>query len=224
MAGTLVDTRWNPARAIEEAAAKIGLEIPANAGDTYAGTYMQRLPVFHAANLTSDAAVEAFWIQLDADWLAQLGLDPRLAPELYEAGCNLLFGPNSEVFRPFADSESTLKRLNMAGIRLGVISNWDNSLNRVLDMFGWRGCFEFVIPSLVFGHEKPDPRIFESAISRLQVPTDAILHVGDNPIDDLQGARESGMRAELVDRGRTTNVAPFIRSLEYLEEAYEWIG
>ena len=222
VAGTLVDTRWNPARAIEEAATRIGIEVPTGAGDAYAASYVHRLTEFHSANLESDARVEKFWIQLDADWLTDIGHDASRANTLYDSGCELLFGPKSEVFQPFADAEPALRRLRDAAIPLVVVSNWDNSLKRVLTMFGWMDYFELVIPSLVFGHEKPDPRIFYAALNHLGVPAEEVLHVGDNPIDDLQGARGIGMRAVLVDRDRTTNIRPYIKSLDDLEEVYEW--
>ena len=49
-------------------------------------------------------------------------------------------------------------------VKLGVISNWDNRLFRVLAVMGLEQYFDFVIPSYVVGVEKPDQRIFQLAL------------------------------------------------------------
>jgi len=224
VAGTLVDARWDPRRAVEQASALAGIEVAEGSGDAYGALYAQRLPAFHAANQVSDDAVRDFWIRLDEEWLRGCGQDPSLATALYDAGWELLFGPGSRVFVPFPDALPALQRLGGDGIRLAAISNWDNSLPVVLDMLGWTPFFDLVVPSLVFGHEKPDRQIFDHAIARMGLSPAHALHVGDDPIDDLQGARGAGLRAALVDRSRAESTPPYLRSLDELELAFAWTG
>jgi putative hydrolase of the HAD superfamily len=44
------------------------------------------------------------------------------------------------------------------------------------------------------GFRKPDPRIFGRTLEALGVTPARALHVGDNPDDDVAGARGCGMR------------------------------
>ena len=53
------------------------------------------------------------------------------------------------------------------------------------------------------GKEKPEPAIFELALTRLGVEPHEALHVGDHPEKDAAGALAVGMRAVLVDRSGT---------------------
>ncbi|MHB8635622.1 MAG: HAD family hydrolase [Fimbriimonadaceae bacterium] len=222
VAGTLVDARWDPCRVVEAAAARIGLVLEPGIGDAYGALYAERLAVFRAANQRSDGDVRDFWIELDAEWLTHIGQDPRFAADLYDAGWEVLFGPEAEVFVPFPDADPALTRLRAAGLRMAAVSNWDNSLPAVIQMLGWTELFDLVVPSLVFGHEKPDRRIFDHATICLGLSAGEVLHVGDDPIDDLQGAREAGLRAVLIDRRQPTSIEPVICSLYDIEEAFEW--
>jgi putative hydrolase of the HAD superfamily len=65
---------------------------------------------------------------------------------------------------------------------------------------GIRPFFDEVLASAELGFEKPAREIFVEAASRLQLPSERILHVGDSVVDDFQGARAAGMRSVLVDR------------------------
>lgn len=50
------------------------------------------------------------------------------------------------------------------------------------------------------GIAKPDPEIFARLSERTQTPMDRIVHVGDHPIDDVQGAVNAGARAVWFNR------------------------
>ena len=54
-----------------------------------------------------------------------------------------------------------------------------------------------------FGTLKPDPRIFHYACEMLGEKPSTILHVGDNPSDDVIGALDAGFRAVWINRCRT---------------------
>jgi putative hydrolase of the HAD superfamily len=55
--------------------------------------------------------------------------------------------------------------------------------------------FDGLISSEELGCEKPNPRLFEAALARLQVPADACLMVGDHPLHDIAPALACGMHA-----------------------------
>ena len=51
------------------------------------------------------------------------------------------------------------------------------------------------------GVHKPDPRIFEIAAEKLGLKTEECVYVGDHPINDIQGALDSGMSAIRMNWG-----------------------
>lgn len=117
-----------------------------------------------------------------------------------------------------ADAEPALDRLAAAGVRLGVVSNWDCALPDVLADLGVADRFEVIAVSAVVGAAKPDPAIFRHALRRLGVPATRALHCGDHPEYDCVGALRAGIRAVLIDRtGRLSDgPCPRLRSLRQL--------
>ncbi len=93
----------------------------------------------------------------------------------------------------------TLALLRSRGCQLGVISNFDSRLGRVLGSLGIRDFFSTVTFSTACGAAKPDPAIFRRALRDADTPAGASLHVGDDEEDDWQGALAAGMRAVVYD-------------------------
>lgn len=220
-AGTLVQVDWRPHQIALRCAEALGLEVDPNEGyAAYDALLVRRWPTFRELNLQRDAAVcDAFWERITHDWLVAVGHDGAHTHAALEVADRLLYGPESEVFRLFPDTVPALDALQAEGYRLAVLSNWDVSLHKVLRHFGIDGYFELVIASLEEGVEKPDPRLFELALSRLGMEAADVGHVGDDPIDDLTGARGAGMRAWLVDRSLPISGGHYVRSLDELPEA-----
>lgn len=94
----------------------------------------------------------------------------------------------------------TLSELKRRGYRMGVISNWDDSLERICQEKGLAKYFEAILASEVVGVEKPNQRIFELALERLGVQAEEAMHVGDNYYADVIGARGVGITPVLLDR------------------------
>jgi putative hydrolase of the HAD superfamily len=92
-----------------------------------------------------------------------------------------------------------LDALLTAGYRLGVISNADGRMEAVLTQAGLRPYLEFVVDSERVGVEKPDPRIFQEGLRRMEMAPHEALYVGDLYPVDVVGARGAGMDALLLD-------------------------
>ena len=45
-------------------------------------------------------------------------------------------------------------------------------------------------------------RIFQAAAAHLNIPAEAILHIGDSASEDVAGARAAAMQSLLLKRGR----------------------
>jgi HAD superfamily hydrolase (TIGR01509 family) len=102
---------------------------------------------------------------------------------------------------------------------LGVISNADGSIDRVLERCGIADCFQSITDSGVVGYEKPNPAIFQAALASIGADARHSLYVGDVYSVDYLGATRAGMKAILFDvagayRGRKL---PRVESLEQLE-------
>jgi putative hydrolase of the HAD superfamily len=118
-------------------------------------------------------------------------------------------------FRLLPDAPPALEAMAAAGLRLGVVSNWDCGLADVLDRLGVGDRFGVVAASAVVGAGKPDPAIFRYALDALGVAPAAALHCGDLPAYDCAGAAAAGVRAVLIDRagGRPAGACPTIAAL-----------
>ena len=83
--------------------------------------------------------------------------------------------------------------------RLGVISNANGMAARKLEEAGLASYFETIVDSHVEGVEKPDPRIFQVALDRMQATPDQAAYVGDFYHVDVVGARRAGLFPVLLD-------------------------
>jgi HAD superfamily hydrolase (TIGR01509 family) len=84
--------------------------------------------------------------------------------------------------------------------RLAVVSNWPHAptIERYVAAHGWSAYVAAVVVSERVGAIKPDPAIFRAAEAALGLgPRDRerILHVGDDPLADVAGAKGAGWLA-----------------------------
>ncbi|KAB2958457.1 MAG: HAD family hydrolase, partial [Thermoanaerobaculia bacterium] len=84
---------------------------------------------------------------------------PFAAAELYERFAGS--GP----YLVYPDVEPALTALAARGVRLAVVSNWDERLPRVLAALGLARRFESVVTSAEVGVEKPHPAIFGTVLA-----------------------------------------------------------
>lgn len=97
-------------------------------------------------------------------------------------------------------AREALGALRERGLRLAVLSNWDTRLPALLRAMALAPLFDAVLCSGELGVEKPDPRVFAAAARALGLPPGDIVHLGDDPIADQQGALNAGFGALLWGR------------------------
>ena len=136
------------------------------------------------------------WIEVARDLLDILlprrrDLYPQLA---------VWFSEGWKLMKVFRDVRPTLRWLRAVGYRLAVVSNWEPSLALSLDRLGLARFFEAIVISAAEGIWKPDPRLFEVALKRLQVAPDKAVSVGDHIERDVDAARHAGSHGVLLDR------------------------
>jgi putative hydrolase of the HAD superfamily len=120
----------------------------------------------------------------------------------------------------YPDTHTALASL-AARVPLVSISNGNADLARI----GLHHHFRAMITAREIGCAKPDRRIFDAACVRLGIAAEHVLHVGDDPMLDVAGARAAGLRTAWLNRGGTTwsHGAPPDLALRDLGELAAWI-
>jgi putative hydrolase of the HAD superfamily len=114
-------------------------------------------------------------------------------------------------YRLFDDVDPALARLDAEGILLGVISNFEDWLEILLERLDVTKYFPIRVISGVEGIEKPDPAIFRIALERAGIDAADAVYVGDNPHFDVEPAAAIGMFPVLIDRRNRHPQAPGAR-------------
>jgi putative hydrolase of the HAD superfamily len=166
---------------------------------------------------TSDEATRDWWNGFNTRLYYRLGMRGDLDGFLGALWDS--FG-RPENWRLFPEAEDVMTELRARGYRLGMVSNWDSRLFDICDALGITPHFHFMLASAATGVEKPDRRIFETALREAGVPASRAIHVGDDYEADVLGARGAGLAAVLLDREdrATASYHPRIRSLQDLLE------
>ena len=123
-------------------------------------------------------------------------------------------GSNWKIYEDVIES-NIFEKLKERNAVLGVISNWDSRLTSTLENLRLAGHFNFILPSAVVGSAKPDRKIFEEALRLSGVAPHEACHIGDEIKTDVEGARNLGIHAILLDRDNRfdDSVQPKVRSL-----------
>ena len=103
-------------------------------------------------------------------------------------------------WQTFPDVVPTLDALKEKNYTLGVISDWDTGLGRILHQLHLNKYFDSLVVSALARHAKPSPSLYELALQRANSIGDYTLHVGDSYIHDVLGARSVGITPILLDR------------------------
>jgi putative hydrolase of the HAD superfamily len=120
----------------------------------------------------------------------------RCFDELFEH-----FGKAS-AWRCYDDVEETVARIESRGLEIVIASNFDYRLHAVC--LGWPPLqrARAVVVSSEVGWRKPGALFFEALVATCGCRADEVLMVGDDPVNDIQGALEAGLQAVWLDRDR----------------------
>ena len=111
-----------------------------------------------------------------------------------------------------------LASLAGAGLRLVVVSNANGTIRDCFGRLDLARYFTCIVDSHEEGVEKPDPRLFATALARSGADAATTIHVGDFYQIDVVGARAAGIRGVLLDEHGLYESAdcPRLRSLTEL--------
>ncbi len=100
----------------------------------------------------------------------------------------------------FDDALSTIERLRSVGLHIGIVTNGYTAMqSRKIHHHRLATLVDFVLISEEVGVHKPEKAIFDLALGKAEATAQQSLFVGDTPTSDIDGARNAGLHAVLMD-------------------------
>lgn len=150
------------------------------------------------------------WVEYTSEHVLQEALRvhsyPEPPAEHLRQALKVLYGVTQENWRTEQDAAATLEALLARGYRLGIVSNAadDEDVQTLVDNAGLRSYFDFVLTSARIGLRKPNPAIFEEALSFWGASPDQAVMVGDTVNADIAGANSVGIASVWILRRADT--------------------
>lgn len=163
----------------------------------------------------------AYWANVNQTVEQDLGQYSRLTPEFWQNFAHrylLAYGcpePLAQTLAPQVhalmaeqhtptntlapDAHTTLTALRARGYTLGLVTNRSRPCNEELETLGIAHYFDLILAAGEINAYKPDPTIFEHALSRTDTAPQAALYIGDNYYADIIGAERAGLIPILLD-------------------------
>jgi putative hydrolase of the HAD superfamily len=142
---------------------------------------------------TSEARERERWRDIVAEVLDDVRNAAACFAELYEHFAR----PDAWNCEPGA--AELLASLQREGYVLALASNYDHRLHAVLAGLTPLQSIQHVLISSEIGWRKPARGFFEALIRQAGATAEQILYVGDDRINDYDGARAAGLQAVLLD-------------------------
>jgi len=100
----------------------------------------------------------------------------------------------------FDDALSTIQSLKEQSLILGLLTNLDRDVDSICRGLGLEPYLDFIVTSGQVDADKPQPPIFLAALEKAGVDASQAIHIGDQYIIDVVGARGVGINPILLDR------------------------
>ena len=110
------------------------------------------------------------------------------------------------------------------GLKLGLITNGSIRMqSRKLQCLAVAPMFDTILISDAEGISKPDPRIFQRALERLETSPARSIFVGDHPEVDVAGAQAAGMQAIWRRDPNVSRIVDADGVIEQLGDLLTWL-
>jgi putative hydrolase of the HAD superfamily len=199
MGGTLI----YPADPVGETYARMayafGVKLPAEATTTAFREAMKNSSPRTKGTIPCDGNDRAWWKQVVSRSLPENAFGEPSAFEAFFEEVYLHFA-KPEAWGIYPEALEVLEALRDYGVELVVLSNWDARLHAVLDGSGLGEYLPRRFISAELGWEKPDPAIYRHVAEILRQPPTALLSVGDDSRNDVEGPRKAGWQAMQIER------------------------
>ena len=198
--GTLIGLRQSVGESYAAIAQDFGLEVaPEAINGVFAGLFRQApelaFPALSGEELAQ--AEERWWTDLVAKVFQACGHDAPL-PDGFGTTLFQHFA-GAEPWLVYPDVAANLQRWKQRGLKLAVVSNFDQRLLALLDALELSPLLDAVVVSSVVGAAKPSPLPLQVALEQLGLNADQVWHIGDSP-EDQASAAAAGLRCLLIKR------------------------
>ncbi len=156
------------------------------------------------------AAEKDFWKQVVRGVFADAGAFEQFRPGDFDRYFDRLFDyfATAAPWTIYADVVPVLEDLKRRGIIVGLITNFDHRVFRLLDALDLTRFIDSITIPAIAGAAKPEAAIYQFALARHQLHASEAVQVGDSIRDDVEGARAAGLRGVLIDRRDREEVPP----------------
>jgi putative hydrolase of the HAD superfamily len=114
-----------------------------------------------------------------------------------------------DAWRCVPEAAEVLETLAARGHVLGIASNFDSRLRGLVESFSALRPVRHLVISSEIGWRKPAASFFVEMCRQAGSPAEQMLYVGDDPVNDYEGARAAGLRTVLLDpHGRAAISSP----------------
>jgi putative hydrolase of the HAD superfamily len=220
---TLLTPALTEGKVLTDAAASLGAHLdPAFVEQKIPLMYQYYEKIYEADNSlwANEERAVGIWQTLYEHLCGLIGI-PQLGAQIAKIGYKRFLDPSSWAL--FDDVLPTLSALKSRNITLGLISNWDNSLESIIKGMGLESYFDIIISSATVGLYKPQPEIFELALSKTGACASESMHIGDHLQADVGGAAGVGITPVLIDRNdRHENGEGYLRA-QNLQDILEYL-
>jgi putative hydrolase of the HAD superfamily len=207
-AGTLIETRSSVGEAYSTIALEHGVDLPAwRLQDAFRRVFPAMPPMCFEPDTRAqiEAQERAWWQEAVRRTLLATDSTVRFADfsAYFDALWRHFAAPTNWQLRP--GSAAALRALTDAGLRLGVVSNFDLRLFKILEDLEIQSFFDCTIVPGTHHRAKPDPRVFDPALTSLGASAGEAVYVGDEPAVD--GAAASAAGLAFIDVGPLDSLA-----------------
>jgi len=182
---------------------EVGLDLDAQNLERAFHTAWKQMPERAAINGPRENDDKGWWRELVNRVLEQV------APSLGEFDRDNFFEIAYEhfaeagVWELYPEVPDVLEKLQ-SQFQLAVVSNFDGRLRFILEHVGISKYFVHVFVSSELGADKPDPEIFRRALRLMKLNPNEVLHVGDDPKRDWEGATAAALSIFRLDRPKNS--------------------
>jgi len=126
----------------------------------------------------------------------------EVAESVIRSGLDAMYAITQANWQLEKDTLETLQALKSNQYHLGIYSNAgdDKDVQQLIENFGIRKFFDFVLTSAACFYRKPHPRAFEIALAQWNIIPEEAVMIGDNLEADIKGAKQVRMKTIWLTR------------------------
>jgi putative hydrolase of the HAD superfamily len=138
--------------------------------------------------------------------LYHLGIEEYANEELIRGAMTTFEDQIINNYYIYEDTKSILSMLKERKVKLGLVSNNNCTyvFDQLLQIYDLANYFDATVVSNEIGIRKPHKGIFFHCLNQLKVKSENAMFVGDRLHEDIQGAKNAGMKSVWINRNNET--------------------